>query len=85
MGVCHFKECPHKDYWPHYLLLSFYLFVGVSLFMIIVSLLTRHSHGHEDLPTLKEIYARQGKAPTFVWLLWGILALIMLAIYIVFN
>lgn len=85
VGVCHFMEWPNKEFWPHYLLLSFYLFAGVSLFMIVISLLTRHPHGHEDLPSLKETYARQGTASTFVWLLWGILALVMLAIYIVFN
>ena len=85
VGACHFLEWPHKEYWPHYLLLSFYLFAGVSLFMIVISLLTRHPHGHKDLPSLKEAYARQGAAPTFVWMLWGILALVMFAIYIVFN
>ena len=84
-GVCHLAEWPSKEFWPHYLLLSFYLFVGVSAFMILVSLLTRHSPEEQPLATLKETYARQGAAPTFVWLLWGILAMIMLAIYIVFD
>jgi len=51
----------------------------------IVSLLTRHSHDDRSLSTLKETYARAGKQPAFVWLLWGILALAMLALYIVFD
>ena len=39
----------------------------------------------EDLPSLKETYDRQDNKPAFVWLLWGIMALVMLGIYIVFN
>jgi SSS family solute:Na+ symporter len=85
LGACHLKDWPHAAFWPHYLFVSFYLFAGISLFMIVASLLTRHSPDEERLPTLKETYARQGKKPTLVWILWGVLALVMLALYIVFD
>ena len=74
-----------KDFWPHYLLLSFYLFAGICTFMILVSLVTQKSPDEEDLPTLKETYAQQGTKPTGVWCLWGVLAAIMLVIYVVFD
>jgi SSS family solute:Na+ symporter len=85
VGGCYFGKWPYEGFWPHYMLLSFHLFVRLSLFMILVSLLTRHSHDERSLPTLKETYARQGKQPTFVWMLWGVLAMAMLGLYILFD
>lgn len=84
-GVCHFKQWPTKEFWPHYLLLSFYLFAGICAFMILVSLCTRHSPQEQPLATLKETYAKQPSAPRLVWGLWAALAVIMLAIYLLFN
>jgi len=84
-GACYLTEWPYEDLWPHYLLLSFHLFVRICLFMILVSLLTKHSPDEEPLPTLKETYAGQGRTPTFIWLLWGILAIVMLALYVIFD
>ena len=83
VGVFHFKA--EQGTLPHYLLLSFYLFAGIATFMVVVSLLTRNSPTEVNLPLLKETYAEQGTHPKFVWCLWGVLALIMLGIYVVFN
>ncbi len=84
-GVCHLKEWPNAEFWPHYLLLSFYLFAGICAFMILVSLLTRHSPEEQPLATLRQTYAKQPSAARLVWGLWGVLAVIMLAIYILFD
>lgn len=85
VGVCHFKDWPWKGFWPHYLLLSFYLFAGICGFMIAVSLLTSKSPEEEDLPTIEETYAKQGTQPGLVWTLWGVLAVIMFALYAGFQ
>jgi len=85
IGVCHLKDWPSEQFWPHYLLLAFYLFVGICAFMVVVSLCTRKSPDEEELPTLKETYANQGTQPRLIWCLWGVLAVIMLALYFVFD
>jgi SSS family solute:Na+ symporter len=72
-------------FWPHYLLLSFYLFVAIAALMIGASLATRKSPQEEPLPTLKETYAALGRSPAMVWALWGVLAGIMLSVYVGFQ
>jgi hypothetical protein len=67
------------------MLLSFYIFAGICAFMVIVSLLTRHRPGEEQLPSLRQTYAEQSSSSGPVWLLWGVLAIIMAVIYTVFN
>jgi len=83
VGVFHFKSAPGTM--PHYLLLSFYLFAGIAAFMVVVSLFTRNSPTEVNLPALRDTYADQEARPKLVWCLWGVLALIMLGIYVVFN
>jgi SSS family solute:Na+ symporter len=85
VGACHMMDWPSKACWPHYLLVSFYLFVGICAFMIVVSLATRPSLVGQDLPTLRETYANQGGQSQTVWILWGILAGIMAGIYALFE
>ncbi len=84
IGFCQFKNIPHEDFWPHYLLLSFYLFVGLSVFMISVSLLTQKNSKPSPLPTLRETYTGLQESK-LIWILWGILAVIMAIIYLIFN
>ena len=85
VGACHIWDWPNAEFWPHFLLLSFYLFVGICAFMVVISLLTQKSPEEENLPTLKETYTNQGTQPGPVWTFWGLLAVIMLALYLVFN
>lgn len=85
VGLMHFKHWPSEDTWPHHLLLAFYLFAGISAFMVIVSLLTERSPEEQEMPTLKETYTDMNTSPRFVWILWGVLAAIMLTIYITLN
>jgi solute:Na+ symporter, SSS family len=84
-GVCHLKDWPHEQFWPHYLLLSFYLFAGICAFMVFASLVTRHSSEEQPLATLRQTYAKQPSTPWLVWGLWGGLAVIMLALYVIFD
>ena len=70
---------------PHYLLMSFYLFVGIGLFMIVVSLLTRNDPCEERLPPLRETTHESGASSTTMWTGWAILACVMLGIYVAFR
>ena len=82
IGVCYLAKWLHETFWPHFLLLSLYLFVSLSLFMIIVSLLTKQPPDEKVLPPLE---FKSGHSNTRIWFLWSILALIMLALYVIFN
>jgi SSS family solute:Na+ symporter len=84
IGFCQFKNIPYEGYWPHYLLLSFYLFVSLSAFMIGISLMTQKNSKPSPLPTLKDTYAGE-HGSKLIWILWGILAVIMAIIYLIFN
>jgi len=84
IGYCQITNFPNSNFWPHYMLLSFYLFVFLSFVMIIVSLLTKEDTNKNPLPSLKETYLK-GESYKTVWILWGVLASIMIALYIIFN
>lgn len=85
VGLMHFKQWPGEDFWPNHLLLAFYLFAGISSFMVILSLFTKNSPDEEQMPTLRQTYAEMDSSPRFVWMLWAVLSVIMLTIYIVLN
>lgn len=89
IGVCDitnvFADEAGNDIWPHFLLLSFILFVGMCVLIVVVSLGTRHDDCEIALPTLRETY-RQNRGlglPGFVG--WGILAVIMFTLYLFFH
>ena len=85
VGLMQLNNYPNPHYWPHYMLLSFYLFVFLLIFMIVISLLTKPSDEYV-LPTLIETYQLQKHSHSkIVWLLWSILACLMIGLYIVFN
>ena len=72
-------------FWPHYLLISFYLFAGICALMVVVSLLTGRSPDEEQLPSLEEAYAESGTSSRPVWALWAVLGAIMIALYVGFQ
>lgn len=84
LGACHVLNFPYKGYWPHFLLLSFYMFVFLAFVMIILSLLTTPLSG-TPLPSIAETSYRNKSESKKIWLLWSGLAAIMVIIYIVFN
>lgn len=83
-GLCHVVNFPYEGFWPHFLLLSAYLFLGLAVVVIVVSLI---------LPRDPVVMRRkQGKnqegetnLPWLVWMGWGLLALVMGGIYYVFS
>jgi SSS family solute:Na+ symporter len=66
-------------FWPHYLLLSFYIFAFLFIVAVLISLLDRqpstNAHVEGELP----------KPTRRVWTLWIILIIIMISLYIFFN
>lgn len=80
VGICYLWIFPSETYtwWPHFMLLSFYLFVVIALGMVVVTLLDKDTnHGSID-------YVAQKPARS-VLVLWGILIVVMVALYLIFN
>jgi solute:Na+ symporter, SSS family len=84
IGYCQITNFPNAYFWPHYMLLSFYLFVFLCAVMVVISFFTKDEHPAKALPTLKETY-KTGESYKTVWILWAILAVIMVALYIIFD
>ncbi|MCU7552554.1 sodium/solute symporter [Chitinophagaceae bacterium LB-8] len=84
VGICHVLNYPSKEFWPHFLLLSVYLFLGLAAVMVVVSLLTKPNY-ERSLPSLIETNRKFGHSSKQVWLGWGLLALVMAGIYLVFS
>jgi solute:Na+ symporter, SSS family len=70
---------------PHFLYLSFALFCGCVLFMVLVSLFTQRTPEEEELPRLGEAYAKLGERTRWLLVGWAVLAVIMVGIYIGFE
>jgi SSS family solute:Na+ symporter len=66
-------------FWPHYLLLSFYIFAFLFMVAVVISLLDKQPYTN--------VY-QEGELPKpgrRVWTLWIVLAIIMIGLYIFFN
>jgi len=70
---------PSSSLWPHFMLLSFWLFVILAAMMVVVSLLDRRSERHA-IP----VPLRSGGSRLVVGL-WVLLAAVMAGLYIFFN
>jgi solute:Na+ symporter, SSS family len=84
VGVLYLWILPPDKYlfWPHYLLLSFFIFAFLFIVAILVSLLDRSAvvanTTHSDTANLIKPSKR-------VWVSWGGLTIIMIVLYILFN
>lgn len=67
--------------WPHYLLLSFYIFAILLVSAVIISLIDRNGKVFDN----SEIHGELVKPTKRVWVLWGVLAVAMIVLYIIFN
>ena len=65
--------------WPHFMLLSFWLFVILAAMMVIVSLCDRSSQPHEIPAPIREPVRH------FTVILWLLLAAVMVGLYFIFN
>ena len=85
IGVLFLTHTPNKEFWPHFLFLSFLICVGLCLLMIGISLLTQSKSDVSRLPKLRETYQTQGKTTTVVKLAWLSLIIVMILLYTIFN
>ncbi|MDL5510364.1 sodium:solute symporter [Arenibacter sp. M-2] len=68
-------------FWPHFLLLSFYIFVFLSILIVVISLLDKSS----SLKSNTLDYGVLPKMKRKVKILWIMLIIVMVAMYIIFN
>jgi SSS family solute:Na+ symporter len=82
VGILYLWVFPADEYpvWPHFMMLSFLLFVIICAGMVVISLLDRHPQG--DAMNIEKITER---TPASVIAAWSILAIVMIALYIIFN
>jgi SSS family solute:Na+ symporter len=89
IGMCDitnvFANEAGEDIFPHFLLLSFYLFCGIMIFMVLTSLLTRHSTSETPLPTLRQTYRENPGLGRVGLAGWAVLAVIMIGLYVFFQ
>jgi solute:Na+ symporter, SSS family len=83
IGVSYLWIFPVKEYdfWPHFLLLSFYIFVLLLVLAVIISLLDKK--GAKQVSQLD--FGTLPKPAKSVWISWGILIAVMISLYIIFN
>jgi solute:Na+ symporter, SSS family len=81
VGIFYLWILPANIYkfWPHFMLLSFYLFVILVIFMVVVSLSKK-----KEMMNLIDLI-RTEKPSKNVILLWAALIIVMIALYIFFN
>ncbi len=82
VGILYLWVFPAEQYnaWPHFMLLSFYLFVIIGIGMIVVSLWDKSP----QLGTLN-MEKIEDKPARIVLILWGLLIVTMIGLYIFFN
>ncbi len=85
VGIANLTKWPHEDFWPHFMLTSFYLFVLFVVAMVVISLATAPPPPDKRLPTLRESHAAGTGTRGSVWAVWAILAVIMFGIYFLFS
>lgn len=73
------------EFFPPYLLMSFYLFVFLSILMITVSWLTWKPTDQNKLISLKKIYRELRLSPYYLLGIWLLIAIIMGGLYLYFN
>ena len=83
VGVLYLWIFPNGTYeWPHFLLLSFYIFVVLSILAFVISITDKK--GQKDHGALLRI-DNAAKPDKQVKALWIVLCLVMVALYVFFN
>jgi len=84
VGVCYVLGYPYKEFWPHFLLLSVYLFLALAAIIIAITLVSK-APAKNVLPSLVETNRNSGFKTGKVWRGWALLAIVMAIIYWIFN
>lgn len=70
------------DFWPHYLLLSFYIFAFIAITTWLVAIYDRKKGGSDE--NVLE-YGNIPKPSRKVWIVWILLIIFMIGMYVLFN
>lgn len=84
VGILYLWVYPSDKYtvWPHFLLLSFYLFVVLSIMTYMISIFDKKGTLALQHATYYKSLVRTDKK---VWAMWSLLIVVMLGLYIFFN
>lgn len=81
IGVLYLWVFPSGKYpWPHFLLLSFYIFVFLLIMAVVISLFDKTKQQQNELNSI--IIVKPSRKVLWVWV---ILAIVMISFYIIFN
>lgn len=83
IGICYVLNYPYKGFWPHFLLLSVYIFIGLVALLVLTNLILKAPEKNQ--PVFNFPGSGMLVMGRWLWLGWGLLALIMTIIYIVLN
>lgn len=83
IGVIYLWVFPNAIYpWPHFLLLSFYIFIALSVMVFIVSILDKRNQANHDVLLKINPKARPDRQ---VKIFWVLLTIVMVILYVIFN
>ncbi len=68
------------DFWPHFMMLSFYIFIVLALLAILISVFDRKSGEQKQVD-----YGTLQPAGKKIIILWTALIIVMISLYIIFN
>ncbi|MDT0677627.1 sodium:solute symporter [Autumnicola musiva] len=83
IGILYLWVFPADQYevWPHFLMLSFYIFVLLSILIVIISIADRTKEKFVSVLN----YGQIPKLTRSAKILWGALFVVMIALYMIFN
>jgi len=84
-GLGHILNWPANFAWPHYLLVSLYLFLFLALLMIALSLFKPEKPAFAGKPPTFSGISKKQNPSLGIWIAWAVLAMIMAAIYLIFS
>jgi len=84
ISILYLSQYPSKAFYPNFFLISFYLFVGLSLLLVTLSYVFPDTDGTERPVFSWKGYRENPISPT-LRRSWALLALIMIGLYLYFN
>jgi len=86
VSIAYLAQYPSKQFYPNFFLISFYLFAGLSILLIILSYAFPETD-HKNRPIFEWKSYYEGKnylSPSLRWG-WGVLSMIMVGLYFYFS
>ena len=84
IGICSLLGFPDKNFWPHPLLLSFFIFVALIVLMLLVSVFSAGNYKGSPLPALTTV-TNETNGSKKIWMYWAVLSVVMVGLYLFFN